>query len=91
MDLNDKEAFQKAAEEFARGVEVPVMDPTEKRRGELQDALLRAVNEAAQAKADLIAESQGGDNMRPAANFRNAERDALNALSTLIEWEATQR
>lgn len=82
--------FQAAAEKVAETLETTAnaqLAYREKRRGELTTNLLLNVQQAAQARANLISASQGGD-FRGAANWRQREAEAQMALSALIEFEA---
>jgi hypothetical protein len=87
--MADEDEFRKAAEAMAATVQV---DPNATKRNELQGNVLRTALVAAQAKSHLLAASRGQTanlvGAQGAMSFRMAERDAQNALSTYIEWEA---
>jgi hypothetical protein len=84
------EEFSKAIEDFRRDLPRIPLDPVEEKRAELQQNLLLRVATAAQIKHELNGYARGENPHRPAISYRQAERECLNALSTLIEWEESQ-
>lgn len=80
--------FRKTAEAFAKEYEQVPVDPNAKRRNELAQHLFGCVQQAAQARADLLKGSQGDAQFRAATNFRTKDGEAQQALAALIEFEA---
>lgn len=84
---SDQEAFQRAAEAIVASAPSTIEDLIAQKREELRLRLLQTIAVAAQAKADLLRASTE-PTFRPAVNYRAAEREAQNALHTIIEWES---